>query len=293
MNTCMDLYDLEEKFFDGVADHLPIIVFWVIALIVLIIACVIHSLATDSFLDFEEFFVYEHGWVTLLVVLGIELIVFACIFWIWWAMLIIVFGMSAVAGIIAFFVIRARSAEYDDEDEEDDEDAQPTRFKCPNCGGAIVKIEVDYDLTHGKPTYIYKCPYCGITFEEKDVSKLDKTSGKGDVAAVKNGNDNGDLTYSDLNDFEEEYFEACERMLFRPYNLHTEKQIERKYKNLSDKIDSFEDIYDDIGYFYSADILEKAYDFLNDNEEEIQEYFDKYGEEEIKKRYDVYDRGDE
>ena len=46
-----------------------------------------------------------------------------------------------VVGIIAFFVIRALSADYDDEDEEDDEDMQPTRYKCPNCGGAIVKVE--------------------------------------------------------------------------------------------------------------------------------------------------------
>ena len=119
---------------------------------------------------------------------------------------------------------------------------------------------------------------------------MDKSSDKGDTATAKNGSENGDLTYSDLGDFEEEYFEACERMLFRPYNLHTEKQIERKYKSLTDKIDSFEDVYDDIGYFYSDDILEKAYEFLNDNTEEIEEYFDKYGEEEIKKRYDVYVR---
>lgn len=102
---------------------------------------------------------------------------------------------------------------------------------------------------------------------------------------------NGKTVEIEIDDFEEEYFEACERMLFRPYNFHSMKQIERKKTKLNEKIKRYEDIYEDVDWYYSGDILNDSYDFFIDNEREIKEYFDKYGEEEIKKRYEAYTDG--
>ena len=79
-------------------------------------------------------------------------------------------------------------------------------------------------------------------------------------------------------------------MDFRPYNFHSEKQIERKRDKLKKMIDNYEQIYDDVYFSMDAEeILEEAYDFFIENESEIKEYFDKYGETEIKNRYEAYE----
>ena len=103
---------------------------------------------------------------------------------------------------------------------------------------------------------------------------------------------NGKTVEIEIDDFEEEYFEACERMNFRPYNIHSAKQIERRRDKLDRLIQNGEDVYDEDCYDQD-EILEDAYNFFIDNEREIKEYFDKYGEEEIKKRYEAYADGDE
>lgn len=183
-------------------------------------------------------------------------------------MLIIMSVAAVIAAVTVYLVVRHENADYDGETDYDEDDDELTRYKCPNCGAAISKVYTDGEIG-------YKCAYCNTTFEKKDMKLVIAVDGAG---------------YIEIDDFEEEYFNACERMDFRPYNFHSEKQIERKRDKLKKMIDNYEQIYDDV-YFGrdEEEILEEAYDFFIENESEIKEYFDKYGETEIKNRYEAYE----
>lgn len=241
--------------------------FWIIAAIVLIIACVAHYFIADC-CGLEDFFTCEYGWVTIIAVAVIAPIIYGFIYWIWWAMLIIMSVAAVIAAVTVYLVVRHENADYDGETDYDEDDDELTRYKCPNCGAAISKVYTDGEIG-------YKCAYCNTTFEKKDMKLVIAVDGAG---------------YIEIDDFEEEYFNACERMDFRPYNFHSEKQIERKRDKLKKMIDNYEQIYDDVYFSRDAEeILEEAYDFFIENESEIKEYFDKYGETEIKNRYEAYE----
>ena len=219
--------------------------------------------------DFFDTFFGEFGWVTVLVVLGFGGIVFGFIEWIWWAMLLILLGILFVIGFIVFFC--AKNGDSDVDDEEEKKEIENTSYKCDNCGAPVSKI-ISYD-DYGVKKVKYKCTFCNTCYSKNQVlSILDSSKS---------------ISVVDLDDWEEEYFEVCDLMFFRPYNKHTMKQIDRKHEKLKEKIDNFEEPY---GYssLDDEDILNNAYDFFSDNQDEIEEYFKKFGEEEIRKRYDFY-----
>ncbi|MDY6367306.1 MAG: hypothetical protein SPL13_02165 [Clostridia bacterium] len=246
-------------------------IFWIIVGVVAIIALLIHTYISeagiDDIEDVFECFIGDGGWITVLIVLGIGAIIFGFVFWIWWAMILIVAAVFTLVLVVLYFIGR----DYNDENEEE-KDIIKTKFKCTNCGAAIEKITTE----DWEKKIVYKCPYCGITYTKKDL--LNEKS----VNEVKS-NEKIELT-----DFEEEYFNSCFRLFFKPYNNHSVKMIEGKYNSLKGKIDDCEDIYEDIDCFDSEDILQSSKDFLINNEQEINDYILKIGETEIKRRYEFY-----
>lgn len=267
-----------EMFLDWLHGHW---IFLLVSVIVLVLACFIHYCAAEC-IDAEDFFIDEYGWITIVAILALALVVYGFIYWLWWAMLIIVGGLAVIAVIVflIFYALDGGFERYDDndyidDDSDDDEESGKrviTRYKCPNCGAAITKYENPFGDKKK-----YRCDYCGTSFEKKDLKII--------TTCI---NENNEKTEIEIDDFEEEYFEACERMDFRPYNRHTYKQIDRKRDKLQDMLDNCKNIYEDVSSYDSEDILDNAYDFLTDNEGEIEEYFDKYGEATIKERYEAY-----
>ena len=96
----------------------------------------------------------------------------------------------------------------------------------------------------------------------------------------------------ELTDFEEEYFDACLVMGFRPHNVHTQKQIDRKHDKILDQIDNGELTFDDDDR-EDSDILDEAYDFFSDNVDEIEEYLKTEKEEKIKAKFEYYKNSNE
>ena len=95
----------------------------------------------------------------------------------------------------------------------------------------------------------------------------------------------------ELTDFEEEYFDACQTFGYKPYNRHTQNQINRKYEKLQEQIDNGEIEFscrDD-----DNDVLDCAYNFLLDHIDEINEYFAAVPADEIKMRYEFCLDGEE
>ena len=88
----------------------------------------------------------------------------------------------------------------------------------------------------------------------------------------------------ELSDFEEEYFDACKAFGFKPYNVHTKIQIERKYKKLQNKRG---EIPHDPGD-NREEVLECAKEILLDYIKEIDKYLSANSEQEIKKRYEYF-----
>ena len=126
-----------EAFWLWVADKY---VFLLVSGALLLIACIVYSkLAICD--DLEDFF-DEGGWLVILAGLAVAAIVYGFIYWIWWAMLIITVGVAALALIVAGVYVHYENSGYDNEDVdyiEDKKDEETTRYKCPNCGAAIVK----------------------------------------------------------------------------------------------------------------------------------------------------------
>lgn len=258
----------------------PIALYWIIAGIVLIVSLTIHRLATGVVLDAEDFFspseffafFLVEGWINALVVALLSVIVFGFVFWNWIIMLIIL-GVIIVAAVVLFIILANKFGSTDDSDESTD--LKNTVYKCPNCGASIKKrYNEDMDKTE------YFCDYCKTCFSKKDI-----LNGK-----VRVDNEQKRDKYEDieLSDFEDEYFDACEKMFFRPYNAHTNSEIQFRYDKLKRKIDNFENIYKDVSFYGQEKILQEAYDFLVANKERIEEYFAKHTEEEIKTRTEFF-----
>ncbi len=247
--------------------------YWIIVGIVALVALLIHTaIAEGGSFDLEDLFddiFDEYGWVTFLAVLGLGGIVFGFIAWVWWAMLLII--CVPIAIVVIYLIIDSRDSYYDNNVVQESNSAEETGYECSSCGAKLSKI-VSYD-DYGRKRVNFKCPYCNNTYSKDQILGLLDSSKS--------------ISFIDLDDWEEEYFEVCDLMFFRPYNRHTMKQIDRKHEKLQEKIDNFEDLYDGNG-LDDEDILNSAYDFFSDNEDEIEDYFKKYTEEEIKNRYDFY-----
>ena len=80
------------------------IIVGIIALAVALIHAGIENMGAFDLEDFFDAFFGELGWLFTLIVLALGGIVFAFIAWIWWAMLLIILGIFAIAGIIALCV---------------------------------------------------------------------------------------------------------------------------------------------------------------------------------------------
>jgi len=254
-----------------------ILIFWIVVGVIAIIASIIHlGIAGDlDCFDIEDFF-DDFVWVTLLVCLAIGGIVFGFLNWYWWAMLLILGGIIAVAIPIIIIVLSVRRKEekaFEEEIKKVVEEKEQTSYNCPNCAAKITKIiRTDY---YGHKKIKYVCEHCNTTLN------------KGEVLAFTNPDTK--IEAYDLDDWEEEYFDACETLNFKPHNHHSEKQIDRKVESLQERIDNGEDIYEVDDYDYDQeDILNTAYDFFIENTDEIDEYLEQHTKEEIQKRYNYF-----
>ncbi len=238
---------------------------------VLLIACAIHWNAADC-IDFEDFFISEKGWVTILAVCGATGIVYGFIFWIWWAMLIITVGVILLT-VIGFVIYRKKYSAYAESIEYDESATQKTNHRCPNCGANLMEIQNGYGFTGNKKKYY--CDYCGTYFTKKEVLLQGaKEASETEPCGVE------------LSDFEEEYFDACYRFHFRPYNAHTERQIERRYESVQQQIWDNEELYEDTDDPEEA--LDGAHEFFRAEAEEILNYLNGREESEIRTRYEFY-----
>ena len=247
--------------------------YWIIVGIIALLAALIHvGIEEGGSFDLEDFFddfFGEYAWVTFVIVLALGGIVFGFVAWIWWAMLLII--LVPIVIIVIYLIIDNRDGfDGGDEEQPGTDSVESTSYKCDSCGAPVSKF-VTYD-NYGKKKIDYKCTYCNTCYTKNQLLGIFDSSNS--------------ISFIDLDDWEEEYFEVCDLMFFRPYNRHTMKQIDRKYERLQEKIDNCEEIYDNS--FDDQEILDKAYDFFSDNEDEIDAYFKKYTEEEIKDRYDFY-----
>lgn len=298
----------------------PYLIFAIITVIVLLVACVIHYFA-DSCVDFEDFFVDSYGWVTILCVCAISGIVFGCIFWIWQYTLMIALPIIVliVACIIHYFVADCIDLQEFFFDEHGWLTILSVCIITAIIFGfifwtwwimliitmsiAIVAgIIICFSYKKNKSTIIeeasiktgYKCPNCGAAlikfktttaFENNKLKCIycDVIYEKKDLQ--KNNYHNNEI---ELTDFEEEYFYACVHLFFRPYNPHSQPIILSRYKKLSEKIKNYDYIYDDE---YSDDeemVLNNAYSFFIDNQHEINEYLEQHDIQTIKEHYELY-----
>ena len=249
-----------------------------IPVVVLLIACVIHWHVTDC-VDLEDFFVYEYGWVTILAVCLVSGVVLGCIFWIWWAVLLIAAALCVLGGIGLFAHIKYNRQEDNFEETDFSEDDMTEKikrnYKCPNCGAQI--FEEKKTALANRAVRFY-CTHCGTYFTEREL--------KGFV------DDDSKLEYSediDLTDFEEDYFEACYRLNFRPYNAHSKRQLERRYETIQNQIWEHDFVYDDDeDGSESEEILDGAYEFFKEESAAIEQYLNDRTETEIKARYEYF-----
>ncbi len=247
--------------------------------VILIIACLIHWFSADC-LDLGDFFIDEHGWITITAVLGGGLVIAGFIFWIWWATLIIVIAVAGIT-IAAYYIYEyVEYGGYGSEDEAEEEDDEKTteksKYKCVNCGANLIRVIKNGSL-NAKNSY-YRCEYCGINYTKRDL-----------MQTVKN-EDSSNARFSgiELNDFEEEYFEACEKLGFRPYNEHSEKEIERRYNKLSEKLYEEDGNFSDDDLSEQEEALDYANDFFAENDREITKYIANTPQDDIKLRYEYY-----
>ena len=250
-----------------------IIIFWVIVAVVALIALLIHSVIVEgSSFDLGsivEVFFESFGWATVLIVAVIGGIIFGFIAWIWWITLIIAILLVAVCGFTALVVYTFHSSNKKDEKKQGQKEIK-TNYECKNCGSKLIKrIYIDKD---GDEKVEYRCDYCDTVFGENEINGYPKIEQKKDT--------------HDLDDWEEEYFEVCVLLRFKPQNNHTLKQVDRKIETLEEMYDSGSLSYD--GDLDPEDALEFAYDFFSENMNEIEAYLKKYSQEEIKKRFECY-----
>ena len=131
----------------------------VVILIVTIIACVIHWFARDC-VDFSDFFVYERGWITVFVIVGLGCIVSGLIFLPWWGTLIIALCFVAAGGLATFTVRREKG----EKNFGTEAIKTPASYKCPNCGTVTTNILRQTENRNKSGTIKlytkYKCPNC-------------------------------------------------------------------------------------------------------------------------------------
>ena len=248
-------------------------IFLIVSGIVLVVALIIHKLIVDGDLDLDMldmFFIDDGGWITVLVVVLLAAIVYGFIFWIWWAMLLIVLGVSTL-GVVGLIVlvhfIRKEEESSDESDDEDDNEEIATGYHCQGCGASLFKRFCEDDEGNMRP--VYCCDFCGAQYTKKDLENK-MTDSDTNVEEV------------DLDDWEEEYFDACYYLRFKPYCEHSERQLQRRYDQLNEEYDSA-DIDDD-----QWEKIEAANEFFKDEENEIGQYLQSNDEETIKKHYQYY-----
>ena len=244
-----------------------------IALIALIIHSAIVEGSEFNIFDIFDIFFEEFGWVTVAIIGAIGGIIFGFIAWIWWAMLLITIALIPITIVVAIIIYR-RIALDREEDEKERKKVEiiKTSYECKNCGAKI--LQKTYTDDDDCKKVVYYCEHCGSMYTKEELSTSPKKT-------KTKTNDR------ELDDWEEEYFKACEIMEFKPYNMHTEKQIDRKRDRLQDLYDEGEYEYED-EVMDTEEALDYATEFLCDNENEIQDYLEQYTLEEIKKRYEYY-----
>lgn len=244
-----------------------------VPLVVLLIACAIHWCAACC-LDFEDFFIEESGWVTVLAVCAASGIVLGCIYWIWWAVFLIGLGVALCVGVGFVLYNKYACSGMPEEEEEDPMEERKRNFRCPNCGAQLVENRDG----GGKR---FRCPYCNTYFTKKELR---------DGLVRERGDEPPEETPApDLDDFEEEYFDACLRLDFRPYNVHTKRQLERRYSKLQDQVYRGDLTYwDDEDGDQSEDMLYAARSFFWEEEKAIGRYLDELDADEIRQRYESF-----
>lgn len=258
-----------------------IIWFWVITGIVAIIGALIHSFIENcGFFDLEDFFdafFDDFGWAVFLGILALGGVIFWCLQWISWAVLLIVLVPVIIIGIIVICIFIRKANEEEKEENERKKELKKgiyikTNYKCPNCGGEIASCErLDREE---KIVNEFVCEYCKRVFHSTK-----------ELLGSKNESTDKDLEI-ELSDWEEEYFAACYFMKFKPHNSHTDKQIERKYEKLSEQV--YDGIYDEVSVDDEEECLENAFNFFNDELDNIQKYVENNDEELIKKKFDYF-----
>lgn len=254
------------------------VIFWIAVGAIAIIAFLIYAyednVGIDDFDDIVGSFIEGVGWIIVLSIIGIGAIIYGFVFWIWWIMLIIVLGVAVIA-VVVWLITHNRSYRYKETGEIENKVVK-TKYKCENCGANISKIITGDG--YGGERIIYKCDYCGITYDENDDYNEDEEDGGDEY-------DDEEIT---LTDFEEEYFNACEKFFYKPYNEHSASRIENKYKELCARL-KHGTIYEDSDDAKIDEIdLVSAYNFFKEQESEIEDYFLDYDEDEIKSRYEYY-----
>lgn len=221
--------------------------------------------------DFAEYLIDDYGWINILSCVGGSAIVAGFIFWSWKIMLIIVASLVVVGAFVGLIIWKLSNRDFSEEDESYEEIISSSKsvFKCKNCGASLLKQLVETD--EGRKTR-YLCEHCGVSGSLKEIRQK-KTDEK--------------IEEIEINDFEEEYFDACIVMGFRPHNRHTQKQIDRKYDKLMNQIEEDEITFEEDDRD-DEDILDEAYAFFSDNVDEIDEYLTKETEENIRKKFDYY-----
>ena len=254
-----------------------ILIFWIIVGVITLLASIIH-LAILGDLDCFDFgdIIDDYVWVTILACLAIGGIVFGFLNWIWWAMVLILVGVALIVTAIIIIVVkknRKELKEYEELTQKVTEEKEQTANNCPNCGAKITKItRIDF---YGHKKIKYVCEHCNTTL------------GKGEAFAIANPEVNTEAF--DLDDWEEEYFDACQTLNFKPHNHHSEKQIDRRVESIQERMDNGEEIFE-VEDYDQEDILNAAYDFFIDNTDEIEEYLEQHAKEEIQKRYEYFYR---
>lgn len=255
-------------------------IFWVIVGVVALIASFIHVGIVEGFdgLDLSDFlddFFGEFVWVTFLACCAIGAIIFGILNWYWWAVLLILGGIVLITIIVVIIVYNVKKRgerEYEEAVNEVEEEKEQTMHSCPNCGAKITKITTTNYYGHKSIKYV--CEHCNTAMDKKTAFEMVHPESK--------------IEFFDLDDWEEEYFDACRKLEFKPHNHHSEKQLDRRVSNIEERIDNCEDVYDETEGLDQYDILNNAYDFFIDNMDEIEDYLDKYQKEEIQKRYAYY-----
>lgn len=256
-----------------------IIIFWIIVAAISIVGALIHIGIAEGFDfidigDFFEVFFEDYVWITFFSPLALGAIIFGFLNWIWWAMLLIVIGIVSIP-IVIFIILHSidvkQTREYEENSKIKTETREQTAYVCPNCGARITKIIIK-DLNGCSETK-YSCEHCNTIIGKRQMLGI--------------ANPNMELETFDLDDWEEEYFDACQKMNFKPHNNHSQKQIDKRHDSIKNKIDMGEDIYNNEDE-WDEDILDEAYEFFTDNIDEIKEYLKNHSADEIQKRFNYY-----